>query len=83
MTGPKRARDVQVGDVLPDGSTVYSVNPSPRGYNIRSRWADGRTKRRQYAPETIVPEPDNRHPSRFEGGHPWARKARISRSQQF
>lgn len=81
MTEPQRARNVQVGDVLPDGSTVYSVKSTARGYDILSRLPDGGTKRRQYAPETIIPGPDDRHPSRFEGGHPWARKGRIRRSQ--
>lgn len=81
MTEPLRARDVKVGDVLPDGSTVYSVTSSARGYNILSRSPDGSTKRKQYAAQTIMPGPDERHPSRFEGGHPWARKGRIRRSQ--
>lgn len=74
---------MKVGDILPDGSTVYSVNPGARGYNILSRFPDGRTRRRQYAAQTIIPGPDERHPSRFEDGHPWARKGRIRRSQEI
>lgn len=83
MTEPLRARDVQVGDVLPDGSTVYSVNPSSRGDNILSRFPDGRTQRKQYAVQTIMPGPDERHPSRFEGGHPWARKGRAQQKDMI
>lgn len=70
---------MRVGDVLPDGSTVYSVNHGARGYTILSRLPDGSLKRKRYAPQTIIPGPDERHPSRFEGGHPWARKGRIRR----
>jgi hypothetical protein len=71
---------VKVGDVMPDGSTVYKADRSVRGYNILSRYPDGSTKRRQYAPDTIIPDPGERHPSRFEGGHPWTRKGTLSRA---
>lgn len=81
MTEPKRARDVQIGDVLEDGSVVYSVNPGARGLNILSKRPDGSLRRSKYAGETIMPGPDERHPSRFKEGHPWARKGRIRRSQ--
>lgn len=81
MTEPKRARDVRIGDTLPDGSVVYSVNPGSRGYNILSLRPDGTRKRSKYAAETIIPDIDERHPSRFKEGHPWARKGRIRRSQ--
>ena len=82
MTEPLRARNVRVGDVLPDGSTVYSVKLCTRGYNILSRFPNGELKRIKYAPDTIIPAPDDRHPSRFEGGHPWARKGRLRRPRQ-
>lgn len=71
---------MRVGDVLPDGSTVYKTTPSSRGYNILSRFPNGELKRMQYAPDTIIPGPDDRYPSRFEGGHPWARKGRLTRA---
>lgn len=74
---PKRARDVKVGDTLPDGSVVYHVAPnSSHGYNIRSRRADGSMRIMRYASETVIPNPGDRHPSRFVGGHPWDRKSR-------
>lgn len=79
MTEPKRAKDVQVGDVLPDGSKVYHVSKSARGYNIYVRLADGSRKRMQYAAQTIMPAPGE-HPSQFAQGHPWDRKSRSSRA---
>lgn len=82
MTEPLRARDVRVGDVLPDGSTVYKTSSGSRGYNILSRFPNGELKRVQYAPDTIIPGPDDRHPSRFEAGHPWTRKGRLRRPRQ-
>lgn len=78
MTDPKRAKDLRVGDVLPDGSVVTRIAPGARGYNINVRRLDGSAKRMQYAPDTIIPGPDDRHPSRFENGHPWARKGRLT-----
>lgn len=81
MTEVKRARDIRIGDVLPDGSTVYSANPGVCGFNILSKTPDGKKLRKQYAAETIIPGPDERHPSRFEEGHPWYRKNRYRRSE--
>lgn len=78
MTEPKRAKDLRVGDILPDGSIVTRIAPGARGYNINVRRPDGSDKRMQYAPDTIIPGPDDRHPSRFENGHPWARKGRLT-----
>jgi hypothetical protein len=78
LTEPKRARDLQVGDVMPDGSTVTYIAPGVRAYNIRARRPDGTIRRIRYAPQTIIPGPDERHPSRFEGGHPWTRKGRST-----
>lgn len=78
MTEPKRARDLQVGDVLPDGAVVLRINPGTRGYNIHARRLDGTDKRMRYAAETIIPGPEDRHPCRFEGGHPWNRKGRST-----
>lgn len=69
----KRARDLQVGDVLPDGSRVVSTTIGTRGYNIRVVQPDGTKRRLRYAPETIVNGPDDPHPSRFANGHPWDR----------
>lgn len=80
MTEPQRARDVRVGDVLPDGSKVYHVGRGVNGYNIYAHLPDGSRKLRRYAPDTIIPGPEDRHPSRFEGGHPWDRKRRSTRA---
>jgi hypothetical protein len=66
---------LKIGDILPDdGSIVYYIAKSARGHNIRSRRLDGTIRRIRYSPQTILPGPDERHPSRFEGGHPWNRK---------
>lgn len=78
MTEPKRARDLRVGDVLPDGSVILRINPGTSGLNIHARRPDGTAKRIRYLSETIVPGPDDRHPSRFESGHPWDRKGRST-----
>lgn len=67
-----RAGDVKVGDVLPDGRVVVKVNRTDRALYIFVRDGD-RTKRLRYQPQTIMPTVDQRHPSRFVGGHPWAR----------
>jgi hypothetical protein len=67
-----RAGDVKVGDTLPDGRTVVRVNRTDRALYIFVRDGD-RTKRLRYQPETIMPTVDQRYPSRFTGGHPWAR----------
>lgn len=78
MTEPKRARDVQKGDVLPDGSTVYRIHHGETAYNIHVRRPDGTRKMMRYAPNTIIPGPEERHPSQYEGGHPWSRKGRST-----
>jgi hypothetical protein len=78
MTGePKRARDIRVGDTLPDGSRVYRIAAGTRGLNIRARRTDGSIRVIRYMPETIIPGPGDRHPSRFADGHPWDRKGKA------
>lgn len=81
MSEPLRARDVKAGDVLPDGRTVERVAPGSRGLNIIVRDAEGRKRRMKYAPDTIMPGPGE-HPSSFENGHPWDRKARTYQGKQ-
>lgn len=78
MTAPKRARDLRVGDILPDdGSVVRHIGPGSRGLSIRARRPDGTLRRMAYAPDTIMPTTPEEHPSRFESGHPWDRKRTI------
>lgn len=82
MTGAKRAGDLHVGDVLPDGAVVYRITPSARGLNIRARRPDGTAKLMRYRPSTFLPTPSGELPSRFETGHPWTRKGIYRRKQQ-
>jgi hypothetical protein len=77
----KRARDLKVGDVLPDGATVQRIAPGSRGLNIIVRAADGTKRRMKYAPDTVMPEPGE-HPSSFADGHPWDRKRRAHLREQ-
>lgn len=83
MTEPKRARDLVVGDVLADGTTILRIAPGARGLNMIGRTPEGQRKRLRYAPDTIMPGPGE-HPSSFVGGHPWDRKRTAEqRKRQF
>jgi len=68
-----RAHEVQPGDVLPDGRRVLKVSRTDRCIYIYVSGEGPRPKRLRYAPDTIMPGPDERHPSRYENGHPWYR----------
>ena len=82
MTERKRARDLKIGDTVPDGDgVVYRITSTLRGLDIWARRADGSRRRMKYMPDTILPTDGTRHPSRFEAGHPWTRKGVYQRKQ--
>jgi hypothetical protein len=67
-----RAHEVQAGDILPDGRRVLKVSRTERCLYIYVPGEGSRPKRLRYAPDTIMPGPDERHPSRYTQ-HPWTK----------
>jgi hypothetical protein len=68
-----RARDVTPGMILPDGRRVTKVSRTDQCVYIFVTTGTGLPKRLRYQPDTIMPGPDDRHPSRYPEGHPWKR----------
>ena len=66
-----RASEVRSGDTLPDGREVMKVSRTDKVIYIYVRGEQGRRVRLRYQPDTIMPKPGERHPSRYAGGHPW------------